>query len=215
MLSFSVERAALLQKLLAERVLRELVMEKHKLGSVKLVAGFDSAYSGGKQYAAVVVFDVERHAVVEKAYDIVEVKVPYIPGLLAFREVPGYVRAYSKLRVKPDVILVDGHGLAHPRAFGIATHLGLVLGKPSIGVAKKKLYGEIIEERGRRLIKAHGLVVGEVLVHEGAELYISIGYKVPLDDAVQLVKNLLVKGSKLPIPLEEADKYSKQLKKKH
>jgi deoxyribonuclease V len=214
---FSAERAKKLQELLSARVLSELSstppLDFEKL---KYVAAFDSAYSDSKQYAVVVLYDYSKRAVVERAYAVAETRVPYIPGLLAFREVPGYVRAYRKLHTRPQLILVDGHGLTHPRSFGIATHLGLVLGVPSVGVAKRHLYGEVLEtSNGRKLIKARGLVVGEVIKHEERELYISIGYKIRLEDAVTLVKSLLVKGYSLPIPLYEADKYSKIIKREH
>ncbi|MEM1834213.1 MAG: endonuclease V [Thermosphaera sp.] len=213
---FSVERAMMLQKILSEKALLSIrESTRLDLSKIRFIAGFDSAYKDSKQYAAIVIYDTNTRDVVEKTFSIVEARVPYIPGLLAFREVPGYMRAYSKLTVKPDVILVDGHGLTHPRAFGIATHVGVVLGKPSIGVAKKKLYGEIVESYGRRLIRAHGLVVGEVLKHGSTELYVSIGYRVNLEDAVNIVKNLLTKEAKLPIPLQAADSYSKTLKRKY
>jgi len=214
---FSVERAKKLQEELSVRVLSEFY-NTPPLDTSRLVyiAAFDSAYANSKQYAVVVLYDYARRAVIEKNYAVVDVKVPYIPGLLAFREVPGYMRAYMKIPVKPQLILVDGHGLSHPRSFGIATHLGLVLGLPSIGVAKKHLYGEIFEtSNGRKQIRAHGLVVGEVLEHEGKKLYVSIGYKIRLEDAVYVMKSLLVKGVELPIPLHEADKYSKLIKRKH
>ncbi len=214
---FSTDRAKRLQEELSTRVLRELPSTPPlDYSNLTYVAAFDSAYANSKQYAVVVLYDYVRRAVIERKHAIVEVKVPYIPGLLAFREVPGYMRAYKHLTTKPQIILVDGHGLTHPRSFGIATHLGLVLGVPSIGVAKKHLYGEIsVDPSGRRLIKAHGLVVGEVLVHEGRELYVSIGYRVRLEDAVNTVKSLLVEGIDLPVPLHEADKYSKIIKRQH
>lgn len=186
-----------------------------ELGKVRYVAALDSSYVGDYQYATVVVYDLTKSQVVEKAYSVAKVNVPYIPGLLAFREIPGYMRALKKVTVKPDVILVDGHGLSHPRAFGIATHIGIVLDKPSVGVAKRHLHGEILESEGRKLIHAHGRFVGEVVEHAGSKLYVSVGYKIKLDDAVNLVKSLLVKGKRLPIPLQLADEYSKVIKSKY
>jgi deoxyribonuclease V len=214
---FNVERAKKLQEELSIKVLSEFY-NTPPLDTSRLIyiAAFDSAYANSKQYATVVLYNYAKRAVIEKNYVIVDVKVPYIPGLLAFREIPGYMRAYMKIPIKPQLILVDGHGLSHPRSFGIATHLGLVLGLPSIGVAKKHLYGEVFEtSNGRRQIRAHGLIVGEILEHEGRKLYVSIGYRIRLEDAVNIVKNLLVKGIELPIPLYEADKYSKLIKKQH
>lgn len=185
------------------------------INKVRYIAGFDSSYRGNTQYAVVVVYDVHSRITVERAHSTVEVNVPYIPGLLAFRELPGYIKAYNKLRVKPEIMLVDGHGLTHPRAFGIASHLGLVLDKPSIGVAKSHLYGTVINQSNRKLVKAHGRIVGEILVHEGEQIYISIGYKIKLEDAVEIVKRLLVPGRKLPLPIQIADEYSKIIKSRH
>lgn len=185
------------------------------LEKIRYVAAFDSSYREDKQYAVAVVYDLRGSCVVDRSLSTVSVKVPYIPGLLAFRELPGYMRAYAKLRVDPDVIMVDGHGLSHPRAFGIATHFGLVAGKPSIGVAKSHLYGEIVEDGNRKLIRAHGRVVGEVIERLEAKLYVSIGYKVDLKSATELVRRTLVEGEKLPVPLQLADKYSKIIKSRH
>lgn len=213
---FNAERAVKLQHALASAVLSELeATPPLNLSDVRYVAAFDSSYRGDIQYAAVVVYDLKNASVVEKSFSLAKVSVPYIPGLLAFREVPGYVRAYSKLRVTPDVIMVDGHGLAHPRAFGIATHLGLALSKPSIGVAKNYLYGEIVEEGSRRLIKAHGRVVGEVIEHRKSKLYVSVGCKIRLESAAELTRRTLAEGKRLPLPLSLADEYSKIIKREH
>lgn len=213
---FSVERAMKLQLMLSRRVLDELEnFPPLNLSRVRYIAALDSSYTQNFQYAVVVVYDAVNSQLAEKVYSVVKVNVPYIPGLLAFREVPGYMRALKKIAIEPDVILVDGHGLSHPRAFGIATHVGLVLEKPSIGVAKSYLYGEILESEGRKLIYVNGKAVGEVLHHEGAKLYVSVGYKVRLSDAVKLVKSLLVKDKKLPLPLQIADEYSKIIKTRH
>lgn len=215
-IEFDIHRAMKAQEYLSKRVLESLdKTPRINPDTVRYIAGFDSSYTSGKQCAVVVVYDLQAKRIVEEKHVFVDVKVPYIPGLLAFREIPGYIRVYQKLGVKPDILLVDGHGLAHPRAFGITTHLGLVLDKPSIGVAKKKLYGEIIERGARRLILAHGRIVGEVVKHEGQDLYVSIGYKITLEDAVTIVKSLLVKGIKLPIPIQIADTYSKTIKNKY
>ncbi|MEM2353838.1 MAG: endonuclease V [Desulfurococcaceae archaeon] len=213
---FSVERAMKLQLLLSRRVLEELdAFPPLDFSKIRYVGAFDSSYARSTQCAVIVVYDLANSRVVEKAYSAVRIHVPYIPGLLAFREVPGYMRVLRKIVTVPDVVLVDGHGLSHPRAFGIATHMGLVLGKPSIGVAKSHLYGEIIERGGRKLIHAHGKPVGEVLEHEGALLYVSVGYRVRLEDAVKLVKSLLTEKKRLPIPLQIADEYTKVIKAKY
>ena len=96
----------------------------------------------------------------------------------------------------------------------LITHLRFVLDMPSIRVAKKKLYGELVAIGERVFINAHGKIVGEVLRHGNTELYVSIGYNVKIEDAVAIVKKLLVEGKKLPIPLQIADEYSKTIKNK-
>ncbi|MEL9940245.1 MAG: endonuclease V [Ignisphaera sp.] len=213
---FSAEVARRLQSRLSMIVLEELDdFPSLDLETIRFIAGFDSSYAGNIQCAVVVVYDLQAGRVVEKTHVGVSVKVPYIPGLLAFREIPGYMRAYGKLSVKPDVLMIDEHGLAHPRAFGIATHLGLILNKPSIGVAKKHLHSEIVTVDNRKIVKAHGRIIGEVIEHEKQKIYVSIGYKIKLEDAVKIVKKLLVENKKLPIPLQIADEYSKTIKNKY
>jgi deoxyribonuclease V len=213
---FDPQRAARLQSFLAKRLLSELnsFMELDP-STLRYIVAFDSAYTTSSQCAVVVVYSLEKKAIVDRAHAIIDIKAPYIPGLLAFREVPGYMRAYRKLRVEPDLLLVDGHGLTHPRSFGIATHLGVVLNKPSIGVAKSKLYGELVKIDNRVFIRSHGRLVGEVIRHRGQELYVSIGYKINLESAVKITTSLLDNKHRLPLPLEEADKYSKIVKTKY
>jgi deoxyribonuclease V len=117
---------------------------------------------------------------------------PYIPGFLGFREVPALLACWQRLKVRPDVVLVDGHGLAHPRGLGLACHLGIVLGVPTIGVAKSLLIGEAIpgpEAGATAPILWQGRVVGMALrTRRGARpLYISVGHRVSLATAVALV----------------------------
>lgn len=185
---------------------------KLEFSRVRLVAGLDSSFINSVQVAAAVVYDVREDIVVEEKVVRREAAIPYVPGLLAFRELPGYLKTLSLLKVKPDVLLVDGHGLTHPRAFGIATHLGLVAKTPSIGVAKKPLHGVV---DGEGYIIAHGLRLGKVIHHGGRRLYVSIGYGLSLESAVEIVGKLLREGSHLPIPLHHADRLSRKYKKEN
>ncbi|MCY0868108.1 MAG: endonuclease V [Desulfurococcus sp.] len=209
MAGFSYERAIRAQRILGSRVLSEAPFFP-RVERVRLAAGVDAAYWRGVQVASAVLVDCESGFLQAYTCQSSKPSIPYIPGLLAFREAPVYLKALGKLPVQPDVVLVDGHGLSHPRALGIATHIGLVLGKPTIGVAKKPLYGreEVVE--GRRIIVAHGMPVGEVIeTPSGSRLYVSIGYKIKLEDAVRIVRSLLRENIKLPLPLHLADTYSK------
>lgn len=210
---FNVEKAIELQKRLAKIVFDNFdSFPSLDYSKLRYIAGLDASYSRGLIHAVAVLVKYPSGELIDHVLVNQRINIPYIPGLLAFREAPGYFRALAKLKYEPDIIYVDGHGLSHPRGFGIATHIGFVLNKPSIGVAKSKLYGELVETNGRVLIKSHGRIVGEVLKHRGMELYVSIGYMIKLEDAVTLTKQLLRPEYDLPIPTALADKYTKKHK---
>jgi deoxyribonuclease V len=133
---------------------------------------------------------------------------PYVPGYLGFREVPALVAAWARLAVKPDLLLVDGQGLAHPRGLGLASHLGVVLDIPTIGVAKSLLVGEARPgpEAGDTAPILHkGAVIGMALrTRRGARpLYVSVGHRVSLGTAVALVR-AACNGRRLPVPIRAA-----------
>jgi Deoxyinosine 3'endonuclease (endonuclease V) len=210
---FNYEKAVHAQKILGEKVLRQVAeFPRLDLSKVRLTAGFDSSFINNVQIAVAVVYDSAADSVVDEKVTRREALIPYIPGLLAFRELPGYLKTLSHLNVKPDVLLVDGHGLTHPRAFGIATHLGFVTKTPSIGVAKKPLHG-VVDEEG--YIIAHGQRLGKVLHYGKRRLYVSIGYGLSLESAVEIVEKLLRGDNHLPIPLHYADKLSRKYKKEN
>jgi deoxyribonuclease V len=164
-------------------------------GALRLVAGADVSYDRGSPalYAAVVVLDAESLEVVDVAHATTRAEFPYVPGYLSFRELPPLLAAFERLRLRPDLVLCDGHGRAHPRRFGLACHLGVALDLPTIGCAKSRLVGEHREPSARR--GAHTALrdgragIGEVLrTREGvAPVYISIGHRVSLTTARRLV----------------------------
>jgi len=189
----NLEAAKKVQELLSKRVVLK------PLPPVETVGGLDVSYAGGLAYGVAVVVKVDGLQPVEVAYSINKSAVPYVPTFLAFREITPMLRAYLKLRNKPDVILVDGHGLAHPRRFGIASHIGVVLGKPTIGVAKSRLYGE---ERGEALIDpSTGEEIGRVIHCGGKKRYVSVGSYATLEDAAALVEKLCKNGEIVPVDL--------------
>ncbi|MCD6301264.1 MAG: endonuclease V [Staphylothermus sp.] len=209
---FDYRRAIKLQKILASKALSETRNAPWiRDEDINYVVGVDAAYSKDVMYGVAVLVDYPHGNLLK--YSVVEKKppIPYVPGLLMFREAPAYIFAIKKLGVKPDIVVVDGHGLSHPRALGIATHIGLVLGVPSIGVAKKKLFGEIIVENNEEYLVAHGLKVARIITHRNSTLYISIGYKIRLEDAYRITKNYLRPQYKLPIPTAIADQLSKKI----
>ncbi|MFI5782962.1 endonuclease V [Nocardia sp. NPDC051570] len=156
---------------------------------VRTVAGVDSAYDDlGNVVAAVVVLEVATLRVVDSASARGRVEFPYVPGLLAFRELPTTIAALEKLGTTPDLLVCDGQGIAHPRRFGLACHLGLLTGLPSIGVAKT-VWGDY-DEPGRARgefgdITLDGEVVGRaVRTQPGVKpVFVSVGHRIDLDTA--------------------------------
>lgn len=159
------------------------------------VAGADVSMDRGSSrgYAGMVVLDADSLEIVEEASAVAELPFPYIPGLLSFRELPPLAAAWARLRQRPDVLIFDGQGIAHPRRFGVACHGGLLFGVPSIGCAKSILVGmhePLGEERGSTAELLHrGEVVGmAVRTRTGVKpVYVSPGHLMDLPTAVQLV----------------------------
>lgn len=160
----------------------------------RTVAGADVAYGTGEQraIAGVVLLAFPELKILEEHWAGVPCDFPYVPGLLSFREAPALLAALRKLRILPDVIMVDGQGLAHPRRFGLASHLGVLLDLPTLGCAKSRLIGQADEPGGERgcatdLID-NGEVIGAVLRtrRNVAPIFVSVGHRMMLADAVSL-----------------------------
>lgn len=186
------KEAAALQRRLRDRVVDEDDFERWP---PRLIAGADVAYSTliGVVVGAVSVMSFPELALVEEAGATQPAAFPYVPGLLSFREVPAIVAAFEKLTHKPEVVLFDGHGFAHPRRFGLASHGGLRLGVVSVGVAKSILTGRpdapLGEARGSKVpLTADGEVVGVALRTRArvAPVYVSVGHRVSLGTAASL-----------------------------
>jgi deoxyribonuclease V len=188
-------------------------------GAVRLVAGVDvsNARFGAAVHAAVVLCDLATEEVVEVATASDRSGFPYVPGLLSFRELPVVLEAFRRLPAVPEVVLVDGQGLAHPRRLGIACHLGLWLGVPTIGCAKSRLCGEHAEVgplRGDAVpLLLDGEAVGRVLRTRDRvrPLYVSPGHRVDIERAVKVVL-ACGRGMRLPEPLRQAHIESNRLR---
>ena len=171
------------------------------------IAGIDIAVWRNINHAqaAVVVLKYPRLDIVEikKATD--EITFPYIPGLLSFREIPLIIKAWEKLTIVPDVIIVDGHGYAHPRRIGIASHLGILLDKPTIGCAKSKLCGVFdtpADETGSFSNLIHNEEIIGVALRTKIRVkpvFVSIGHRISLENAIYWVRQCCV-GYRLPQP---------------
>ncbi len=171
------------------------VESAHALANCKTIAGADVSYNlrGKWLYAAVVVLRADTQEVIDCAEIVSEASFPYVPGLLSFREVPAVIAAYEQLSVQPDVLICDGQGIAHPRRLGLASHLGLWLGIPTIGCAKSRLCGEYSEpapERGSwSYLVDEGETIGAVVrTRTGVKpLYVSVGHLCDLESAMAIV----------------------------
>lgn len=187
--------------------------------AIELVAGVDLAYwkHKEKEYAVccIVVIDLATHAVIEKKHDSGKIEVPYMPGFLAFRELPLILKTAELLETSPDIFMFDGNGYLHPRHMGIATHASFYLNKPTVGIAKTYFrvnenadYTEPENEAGSYTdIVIDGEVYGRALrTHKDVKpVFISIGNYISLDTACTLALKLTDKDSHIPIPTRSAD----------
>lgn len=196
--------------------LRHRVIAEDRLGPVVLLAGVDAGYDlrRGMTRAVAVLMEADglvlRHAVrAERPTDF-----PYVPGLLSFREAPAILAALDRLPERPDLLLVDGQGRAHPRRFGLACHLGVLADLPTIGVAKSRLIGthdEPGEARGARSpLLDKGEMIGVVLRTRARvrPLFVSVGHRIGLETAVELVLAAAPRY-RLPEPIREADRLTR------
>ncbi len=178
-----------------QRKLRERVIVVDQLSAVRTVAGLDVGPedNGRMMRAAVAALSFPDLKTADQVVARRPESFPYIPGLLSFREIPALLDALAKLGAQPDLLLCDGQGLAHPRRFGLACHLGVLTGIPSIGVAKSLLVGEhgpLPPARGSwRPLLHQGVVVGAALRTRAgvAPVYVSIGHKLSLATAIDYV----------------------------
>ncbi len=184
-----------------------------------MVAGADIALDLERKtaVAGVIVYSYPEMKEVERVWAKRPLTFPYVPGLLSFREIPTLTAAFVKLKNTPDLIFVDGHGFAHPRRMGIASHLGLVLDCPTVGCAKSVLCGESVEpadEVGATSeLKHKEEVIGITLRSRvGCKpIYISTGHRVSLESAVKFVLSVM-DGLRVPRPTREADRFVAKMK---
>lgn len=174
---------------------------------IQTIGGADISFNKYSEvvYAGIVILSYPELQVIHTASVISTTRFPYVPGLLAFREVPALIEAWNKLEVKPDVLVLDGHGIAHPRRMGIATHFGLVAGTPTIGCAKSLLAGKY-EEPGDKTFDSSPLiyksdVIGTVLRTKPRcnPVYVSPGHLVTMDESLAIIKNC-VRKYRIPEP---------------
>jgi deoxyribonuclease V len=179
--------------------------------SPNYIAGLDVSYEKGthRVWAGAVILGFPDLAVVEKRWAQREVCFPYVPGLLSFREIPALLDVLTQITVEPDVIFCDGQGVAHPRGLGIASHLGVILRKPTIGCAKSRLVGDcdpVGEWKGDySFLRYRGRIIGAVMrTRQGVKpLFVSPGYGVTLDDCIGMVLKMCPRY-RIPEPIRQA-----------
>jgi deoxyribonuclease V len=201
-----------------QRDLAKVVIRQDHVGEVRHIAGVDMAINenNGKARAAVVLLTYPALQIVEQHIHEEPVRMPYIPGLLSFREAPCVLGAFSQLRYRPDLVMVDGAGIAHPRRIGIASHLGLWLDLPTIGCAKSILTGTydkaaLSEQAGSwvHLVYRKEIIGAAVRTRTRVNpMIISLGHRISLETSIHYVL-ACCRGYRLPEPTRLADKLSK------
>lgn len=188
---------------------------------IHTIAGADIAIcvKEKKLVCGMILFSYPELEEIERVWTVSDEVFPYVPGLLGFREAPCVIKTFGKLRKRCDIIMIDGHGLAHPRGFGLACHVGVLLDIPAIGVAKRCLYGTFSEpglNKGERTLMRgkNGEVVGAALRTRDSvkPVFVSIGNRTDLDMAVMIALECS-RGLRIPEPTRLADKYVASLKK--
>lgn len=210
-IGLTLKEARELQKKLASQVIEENRFEK-----IENVCGLDVSYYKDKAIACAVVLNLEDMRVLEERVVYTEISFPYIPTLLSFRETPPILKVAKSVRSSVDLFMVDSNGRLHPFLLGAASHFGILIDKPTIGVAKTLLCGEVQpkgEEERYSFIILNGNVVGAaVTTRIGAKpVFVSVGHKISLKTAIEIV--LETSRIRIPEPIRLADRLSKLSKK--
>jgi deoxyribonuclease V len=192
--------------------LSKRIILKNGFNHINTIAGCDVAYSSisDKAYAAICVFTFPGLSKIKEIVSDSEVLFPYIPGLLTFREGPALLKAFEMLKEKPELFIFNGQGIAHPRKFGLATHMGIILDVPSIGCAQRVLYGNYINPGSKKgsysdICNRNDEVIGACLRTRDniRPVFISQGHKIDLKTAVDIILKCTLKY-KLPEPVRAA-----------
>jgi len=211
---FSVKKAHETQLRLSKQIIFEDTLPE----KIKFVAGVDVAYARGTSIGAVAVLDYDSLKLVESQTALCKTRFPYIPTLLSFREIPPAILSIKKLQVQPDIFLVDGQGFAHPYRCGFASHLGLAIGKPTIGVAKSRLFGEAERTKTEdevAFLKHKSEVVGAIVTTKRGckPVYVSVGHMVSLETAIKIIMHC-TNNNRIPEPVLKAHEIATLEKRK-
>lgn len=197
------EQVISLQNRLAKKIIVQDCLPK----KIKLVCGVDVSYKDNKAFCSAVVLDKNSFDEVESVNISIKNTAPYIPGLFMIREARSIFQTIKKLKTKPDLLFVDGHGRLHPRYFGLACYVGLTLDIPTIGVAKRLLCG--VTQSNSKVVH-NGKILGYEIKTGKKSFYVSIGHKISLKKAIKIAKKMTKPSQWYPEPLRLADAYSKK-----
>ncbi len=207
------------QAIAYQQELRQQIQIKPLEKPIRIIAGSDISFNKYSEivYAGIVLFKYPEMEVIGHASAISRTTFPYISGLLAFREVPALLEAWEKLETKPDLLVLDGQGIAHRRRMGIASHFGVITNTPTIGSAKSRLFGKY-EEPANEVFAQSPMydkqeVIGMALRSKRNcnPIYISPGHKITLEQSVDIIKNCL-KGYRIPEPTRQAHIFVNQIR---
>ncbi|MEW6739841.1 MAG: deoxyribonuclease V [Nitrospirota bacterium] len=201
--------------------IQDVLRKKVKIIPLKktpeIIAGVDAAFADDKVVAVATLYEYPELKHLHDAFSVEKIRFPYIPGLLSFREGHAIINAIRKLNIKPDLILFDGQGIAHPKGIGIASHIGVILNIPAIGCAKSRLVGEFEEPAVTKGSWAYlyykGMKVGAVLRTRSSvkPVFVSPGHMIDIDSSIEIVMKCVFRY-RIPEPLRRADHLSKKYK---
>lgn len=193
-----------------EQIAKRIITKDNEGVKIKYVCGVDVSYKHNIAYCSATVIDKGSLSVVESANTITVVDQPYIPGLFILREYKPIINVLKLVKKEFQILLVDGHGVLHPRQCGLASYIGVMINKPTIGVAKSLLCGFVRKDKS---IEFGGDVLGfQIRSCDKKHIYVSIGHQISLGTAVKIVKELTRIGQWIPEPLRIADISSKRLR---
>lgn len=188
---------------------KKVISEHAQNDELTYICGADVAYRNNIAYCSAVLMNKNTMEIKESVNVTLKVKHPYVPGVFVLRESEVIINILKPLRNRFDLLLIDGHGVLHPRRCGLASYVGIIIDKPTIGVAKKILCGTVNADR---FIDVDGVISGFKMIKEKKKpIYISVGHKINLINAIRIIKELVRPEERIPEPLRLADINSKAL----
>lgn len=197
-------------KTIEKEVLKGINMNDINI-NIQKAAAFDISFSGNKIICSAVVFSFPDLKVIEEKTKITDELMPYSPNTIAFREGPAIIDLYRELKNISDVLIIDGSGALHPNKVGVASYVGVILNKPTIGVAKELIYGNLDEDKiiFNNEIKGYAIKAKEF----ANPVFVTVGHNVSIEKATEIVRKTVIQEFKLPLPMHLAHKLTNKIKK--